>query len=83
MSVNVTSERFQKALGIVWFRRDLRIADNPALSAAASTGAAVLPLYIDETMARSRYARRVAQHAGGAADHWWRSMNRYARSAPA
>ncbi len=30
---------------IVWFRRDLRVDDNPALSAAASRGA-VLPVYI-------------------------------------
>ncbi len=34
---------------IVWFRRDLRIQDNPALFEAAKTGAPVLPLYIDET----------------------------------
>ncbi len=31
---------------IVWFRRDLRIADNPALMAAAETGRPVVPLYI-------------------------------------
>lgn len=30
---------------IVWFRRDLRVDDNPALSAAADRGA-VLPIYI-------------------------------------
>ena len=30
---------------IHWFRQDLRLADNPALSAAASAGA-VLPVYI-------------------------------------
>ena len=36
---------------IVWFRQDLRIADNPALAAAYESGAPVLPLYIldDET----------------------------------
>jgi len=34
---------------IVWFRRDLRLSDNPALYGAAKTGAPILPLYIDET----------------------------------
>jgi len=36
---------------IVWFRRDLRIADNPALHEAARCGT-VIPLYIDEPPAR-------------------------------
>jgi len=31
---------------IVWFRQDLRVADNPALTAAADTGNPVLPVYI-------------------------------------
>jgi len=31
---------------IVWFRRDLRLDDNPALAAAAARGAPVLPLFI-------------------------------------
>jgi deoxyribodipyrimidine photo-lyase len=31
---------------IVWFRQDLRLADNPALAAAVETGAPVLPIYI-------------------------------------
>jgi len=31
---------------IFWFRRDLRLADNPALSAAVATGHPVLPLFI-------------------------------------
>ena len=36
---------------IVWFRQDLRLADNPALSAAADSGRPVIPLFIldDET----------------------------------
>ena len=39
------------ATAIVWFRQDLRLADNPALDAAATSGARVLPLFIhdDET----------------------------------
>jgi deoxyribodipyrimidine photo-lyase len=31
---------------IVWFRSDLRCSDNPALHAAAQTGAPILPVYI-------------------------------------
>jgi len=31
---------------IVWFRHDLRLADNPALTAAARRGGPVLPVYI-------------------------------------
>ena len=35
---------------ILWLRNDLRLADNPALIAAAATGRPVIPLYIlDET----------------------------------
>ena len=64
----MTSKQPKKALGIVWFRRDLRIADNPALSAAASTGDTVLPLYIHDD--RQEAARPV----GGAA-RWWRGRS--------
>jgi deoxyribodipyrimidine photo-lyase len=31
---------------IVWLRRDLRLADNPALQAALEEGGALVPLYI-------------------------------------
>ena len=31
---------------IVWFRQDLRLADNPALAAAARSGRPLLPVYI-------------------------------------
>ena len=31
---------------IVWFRRDLRLADNPALAGAAATGRPVVPVFI-------------------------------------
>jgi len=48
---------------IVWFRRDLRLADNPALSAAAGAGRPVIPLYVlDETP---------GVRAPGAAASWW------------
>ncbi|WP_367197456.1 deoxyribodipyrimidine photo-lyase [Amorphus sp. 3PC139-8] len=49
---------------IVWFRDDLRLADNPALTAAAETGAPVIPLYMDEIGSDTR------RPMGGAA-RWW------------
>ena len=48
---------------IVWFRRDLRIADNPALTEAAATGGAVVPLYIHD--------ERLDGRPMGAASKWW------------
>ena len=48
---------------IVWFRRDLRLADHPALHAAARSGRPVIPLYVlDETP---------GVRAPGAAARWW------------
>ena len=49
---------------LLWFRQDLRLADNPALSAAVESGQPVLPVYIldDETPG--------AWRLGGAA-RWW------------
>jgi len=49
---------------IVWFRRDLRLADNPALHTAAETGRPVIALYIldDETP---------GPWAMGDAARWW------------
>ena len=49
---------------IVWFRRDLRLADHEALTAAAKSGASLLPLYIvdDETPGAFRM---------GGASRWW------------
>ena len=48
---------------IVWFRRDLRIADNPALTEAAATGAPVVPLYLHDEQLDGRPT--------GAASKWW------------
>ena len=31
---------------LVWFRRDLRLADHPALTAALATGAPVIPVFV-------------------------------------
>jgi deoxyribodipyrimidine photo-lyase len=33
---------------VLWFKRDLRVADHPALAHAAATGGPVLPLYVVE-----------------------------------
>jgi deoxyribodipyrimidine photo-lyase len=49
---------------IVWFREDLRLTDNPALTAAADTGAPIVCLYIRET--GIPFAR-----APGGASRWW------------
>jgi deoxyribodipyrimidine photo-lyase len=49
---------------IWWLRQDLRLADNPALSAAVKTGAAVVALFVldDETPGPWRW---------GGASRWW------------
>jgi deoxyribodipyrimidine photo-lyase len=49
---------------IVWFRRDLRLANQPALAAAIESGAPVVPLYIldDETPKHRKM---------GGASRWW------------
>lgn len=47
---------------ILWFRRDLRLQDNPALNHAAETGRPVVPVFI------------LDDHAGrsiGGASRWW------------
>jgi len=49
---------------IVWFRRDLRLEDNPALIAAIDSGASVLPVYIHAP-------QEEAPWAPGAASRWW------------
>ncbi|BDZ45001.1 hypothetical protein GCM10025866_09100 [Naasia aerilata] len=49
---------------VVWFRDDLRVADNPALTAAAERGGPVVALYVlDEDP-------QVARPLGGAS-RWW------------
>ncbi|WP_306016340.1 deoxyribodipyrimidine photo-lyase [Oceanicaulis sp. MMSF_3324] len=49
---------------IVWFRQDLRLADNPALQAAAASGAPIIPVYIlDDDAPGGRKP--------GGASRWW------------
>ena len=49
---------------LVWFRQDLRLADNPALRDAIATGAPIVPVYVldDETP---------GAWAMGGASRWW------------
>lgn len=47
---------------IVWFRRDLRLRDNPALNQAVDTGQPILPVYILDTH---------GERAMGGASRWW------------
>ena len=49
---------------IVWFRQDLRLQDNPALAAAMTRGAPVIPVYILDEEGEGRWP------AGGAS-RWW------------
>lgn len=49
---------------IVWFRQDLRLADNPALLAAASRGEPIIPVYIWAPEEEGAWPL-------GAASRWW------------
>ncbi|MGY6631713.1 MAG: cryptochrome/photolyase family protein [Wenzhouxiangella sp.] len=51
-------------LAIVWFRRDLRLADNPALDHARKAHAQVLPVFIHDPAAEGDWAP-------GGAQRWW------------
>lgn len=43
----------EKLVGIVWFRQDLRLADNPAMSQACRECDSVIPLFIADPMEQS------------------------------
>ena len=43
----------KKNIGIVWFRQDLRLADNPALSEACYECDVIIPLFIADPMEQS------------------------------
>ena len=49
---------------IVWFRRDLRLADNPALEHALAHAGRILPVYIHDPHAQGDWP-------DGAASRWW------------
>jgi deoxyribodipyrimidine photo-lyase len=52
------------APAIVWFRRDLRITDNPALEAAMKNGSSVIPVFIWAP-------EEEAPWSPGSASRWW------------
>lgn len=52
------------ATTILWFRNDLRLADNAAVHAAAASGAPVIPVYILDEAAQGQWR-------AGAASRWW------------
>jgi deoxyribodipyrimidine photo-lyase len=54
----------RRGTAIVWFRQDLRLADNPALNAALASGAAILPVFIWSPQEEGGWAP-------GAASRWW------------
>jgi deoxyribodipyrimidine photo-lyase len=49
---------------LVWFRRDLRLADNPALHAAIERGGPVIPIYVWSPEEEGAWAP-------GSASRWW------------
>jgi len=49
---------------ILWFRQDLRLADNPALCEAAAANDRLIPLYL-------YYAEEGVPWALGSASRWW------------
>ena len=49
---------------IVWFRRDLRLDDHPALDAACRGGRSVIPVFIESPQAEGDWPP-------GAASRWW------------
>ncbi len=56
--------RVEGTVGIMWFRLDLRLADNPSLVAATAENTRVLPLYIWSPAEEGSWAP-------GAASRWW------------
>ena len=49
---------------LVWFRRDLRLEDQPALNAAITRGGPIIPIYVTDASDQSDWSP-------GAASRWW------------
>ena len=49
---------------LLWFRLDLRLADNPALDAAVAIGHPVIPVYIHDDADAEEWS-------SGGASRWW------------
>jgi len=61
---------------LVWFRRDLRLADHPALTAAAETGWPVIPVFIhDEIVETHGAAPKWRLGLGAEAVYWSRAYD--------
>jgi deoxyribodipyrimidine photo-lyase len=54
---------FMTAVQVLWLRRDLRLADQPALHAAAQAGPVIPVFVLDDAAA--------GEHAYGGASRWW------------
>lgn len=54
----------KQTTAVVWFRRDLRLDDNPALHAATDEYDRVIPLFIDDSAEETEWAP-------GAVTQWW------------
>jgi deoxyribodipyrimidine photo-lyase len=60
---------------ILWFRRDLRLADHPALTAAVATGRPLIPLFIHDEVVETHGAAPKFR-LGLAVDHFAQVMGR-------
>lgn len=60
----MTTTRPAKDVALVWFRRDLRLTDQPALAAALDRHAHVVPVYIADFASEGAWAP-------GGAQRWW------------
>ena len=60
----MTAERAASSPSLVWFRQDLRLADNPALLAAVRHGGPIIPIFIWSPEEEGPWQP-------GAASRWW------------
>ena len=62
----VASDAARPAL--IWFRRDLRLHDHPALNAAVRAGRPIVPFYVLDEEAAGAWSP-------GGASRWWLHMS--------
>ena len=62
--MNAEKHSSKKSPIIVWFRKDLRLRDNPTLASARTAGADILPVFIWNE-------EEGGQWSPGAASRWW------------
>ncbi|CAK0746137.1 Deoxyribodipyrimidine photo-lyase [uncultured Gammaproteobacteria bacterium] len=60
MPTDMSLKPFALSPVLVWFRRDLRVGDNPSLTAADLSGQPIIPVYIHDD-----------ENPEGGAAHWW------------